>query len=194
MLGTEAIRYKHMNTDKRNILVVEDESDIRNLISTQLQRAGYNVEAVADGETALSKLGENNYEVLVLDWMLPSVSGVEISQKVRSGFLKISKTVPILMVTAKTEVNDIVHGLEMGADDYITKPFESAVLLARVSSLLRRSGFKQDSEKTKEELAICNISIRTEFHEVLCEGEKLSLTLSEYKLLVALVSHRGRVL
>ena len=122
---------------KKRILIVEDETDIRDLMVLHLGRDGYQVDAVADGEAGMKKIAEP-YDLLVLDWMLPGVSGIDLAKAVRK-----SSNVPILMVTARVEPADVVLGLEAGADDYVTKPFEIPVFLARVRALLRRAGLAQ---------------------------------------------------
>src|SRR5262245_16528992 len=120
------------------VLIVEDERDISELMSLHLKREGHEVTVVDNGEEALRNLDGNSYGLLVLDWMLPGVSGLELCKKIR-GRAQTAASVPILMVTARAHASDIVLGLEMGADDYLTKPFEIPIFLARVRALLRRA-------------------------------------------------------
>ncbi|HEX4922886.1 MAG TPA: response regulator transcription factor [Bdellovibrionales bacterium] len=166
------------------VLVVEDESEIRELIVSQLAREGYEIDEASSGEAALSKLKNNSYDLLVLDWMLPGVSGLEIARKSRGQYRG------ILMVTARSEPADIVAGLESGADDYVTKPFDLNVLKARVRALLRRPRPSQSAEP----ITIGELRIDPASYEVRCQGQAVSLTVSEFKLLLALARSRGSVL
>jgi DNA-binding response OmpR family regulator len=185
-----------MSAQNLSVLVVEDEGEIRELICLHLQREGFAVDEAVSGEQALARIFEKSYDLLVLDWMLPSHSGLDITRMVRSK--DEFRTVPILMVTARAENEDIVLGLEAGADDYLTKPFDPAVLMARVNALLRRRAFLQGQASAKGAIPavyqIENLTINTETYEVRCHSEKISLTPSEFKLLVALVQSRGKVL
>ncbi len=183
---------------KDRILVVEDEIEIRDLIVLHLEREGLAVDAVGSAEEAQALLSQAPYSVLALDWMLPGTSGVQLAKALRK-----SKEYPelaILMVTAKADSNDIVEGLEAGADDYLTKPFEPNVLIARTRALLRRHQ-RARSEASGEvgtfdaaEIRMGGLSMNHETYEVKCEGEPISLTPSEFKLLLALAQNRGRVL
>ena len=179
-----------------SILLVEDESDIRDLIFLHLVREGYKVTAVANGEEGLSEIAKKGYDLLVLDWMLPGVSGLEITKMVRQGAgeSEVNSDVPILMVTAKAESRDIIDGLESGADDYLTKPFEIPVLVARVKALIRRSQVDSKPETEIEEIKFANFTIYPSMHEVYCDGEKMKLTRSEFRLIEALAKNQGRVL
>jgi two-component system phosphate regulon response regulator PhoB len=181
---------------KKRILVVEDEMDIRDLMVLHLNREAYQVEAVADGEAGMKKIHEA-FDLLVLDWMLPGVSGIELTKTARG-----NSTVPILMVTARVEPADVVLGLEAGADDYITKPFEIPVFLARVRALLRRASLKSPAgslEGGKNALPshiheMGGIRLDENSYDVQCDGAPIQLTHSEFKLLVALIKNQGRVL
>lgn len=173
------------------ILVVEDEADIRELISLHLRRAGYVVDEAADGLSALQKVSHTEYALLLLDWMLPEVNGLDILKKVRSD--RIKEKTPVLMLTAKATASDIVMGLETGADDYLTKPFEPAVLSARVKALLRRATTPVGTQ-TNQKIVLGDLVIDSELHQVTLQGKELVLTPSEFKLLHALASNRGRVL
>lgn len=180
---------------KKRVLIVEDEADILDLVTLHLCRAGYETESTTDGEKAIEALKLSGFDILILDWMLPGMSGLEIALRVRSGQggLKIAKDTPILMLTAKAESDDIVAGLEAGADDYLTKPFETGVMIARVKALLRRAERKGQLQ-IQAEVRVGSVTLKPELHEAYCSGEKLALTLSEYKLLKALVDQEGRVL
>ena len=177
-----------MTQAKKKILIVEDETDIRELMSLHLGREGYQVDAVADGEAGMKKITET-FDLLVLDWMLPGVSGIDLAKAVRK-----SSNVPILMVTARVEPADVVLGLEAGADDYVTKPFEIPVLLARVRALLRRAGLSQAAPANPNTYELAGLRLDENSYEARCDGQPLQLTHSEFKLLLALIKNQGRVL
>ena len=178
---------------KARILVVEDEQDIRDLMALHLLREGFEVEEASDGEGALRKLNTSRFDLFAFDWMLPGMSGLELTRALR----KKGDDSPILMVTAKVEPADIVLGLESGADDYITKPFEVPVFLARVRALLRRANdasVEPPSAQSARELRLGDLKIDLDAHDVHCAGENVSLTPSEFKLLTALIQNQGKVL
>ncbi|MBY0472415.1 response regulator transcription factor [bacterium] len=179
-------------TQAQSILVVEDEGDIRDLIILHLKRDGYAVDSAADGEEGMKKLSSMKYDLIVLDWMLPGMSGLEIVKTLRATGMNLPT--PVLMVTARVEATDIVRGLEAGADDYVTKPFELPVLLARVRALLRRISKPAAPEGDSGLIQCGNLVVNPESYDVRCNGESIQLTLSEYKLLLTLVQNRGRVL
>ncbi|HEY8278325.1 MAG TPA: response regulator transcription factor [Bdellovibrionota bacterium] len=168
------------------VLVVEDESDIRELIVMHLTREGHKVEACGDGKEAMDYVERGAYDLLVLDWMLPEKSGLEILREVRK------KTgheqVAVLMVTARGANSDLVLGLESGADDYLVKPFELSVLMARARALLRRLDRKEAA------LSLGALQIDEAAHEARLDGKAISLTPYEFKLLVTLAQNQGRVL
>lgn len=176
---------------KANILVVEDEKDISELVALHLRREGHDVVIVENGEDALSRLNDENFDLVVLDWMLPGLSGLELCKKIRTQSL--TSGLPIVMLTARAHATDIVLGLEMGADDYVTKPFEIPVLLARVRALLRRSQPGAVSEGG-EKYEIGELKVDSASYQVGCGKKDIQLTPSEFRLLLALVKNRGRVL
>jgi two-component system phosphate regulon response regulator PhoB len=173
-------------TPRPQILVIEDEKDVRDLILLHLKRESYEASHVEDGEEALKHLQQRDYDMIILDWMLPGLSGLEICKRIKG-------KAPILMVTARADTSDIVLGLEMGADDYITKPFEISIFLARVRALLRR-GQTESQNSSSERIQVGNLHVDFEAHRVLCGSDEVQLTPSEFKLLAALVKNRGRVL
>ncbi len=175
----------------KKILVVDDEKDLIDLISYNLQRHGYDVIAARDGLEAIDRAAGEAPDLILLDLMLPGIDGTEVTRRLKAE----PKTagIPLIMLTAKGEETDIVVGLTLGADDYITKPFSMKVLLARVSSVLRRKE-PVAAAVPGEMLRAGPIAIDSSKHEVTVEGEPIKLTLTEFKLLSALVTARGRVL
>jgi two-component system phosphate regulon response regulator PhoB len=170
------------------ILVIEDEKDVKDLIFLHLKREGHDVVAVEHGEEGLALLqNSHSFDLVILDWMLPGLSGLEICKKLNG-------SIPILMVTARTDATDIVLGLEMGADDFVTKPFEIPVLLARVRAILRRARQTTRPQEETGRIAAGNLKIDLAAHRVFCGEEETHLTPSEFKLLTALMSNQGRVL
>lgn len=171
---------------RSKILVVEDEADIREFILLHLKREGHDAVGVDNGEEGFLKLETGGFDLAILDWMLPGVSGLELCRKIRG-------KLPILMLTARAEIPDIVMGLESGADDYVVKPFDIPVLLARVGALLRRSSLVKSNEAPKR-YQIGELALDLESHSAACEGQELDLTPSEFKVLSALMKNQGRVL
>ncbi len=178
--------------ERERVLVVEDEAEIRDLISLQLQREGYFVDAIGSGEEAMNQLTQQKYQLVLLDWMLPGVSGLEITRSIRTKSKQ--KNVPILMVTARVEPHDIVLGLHAGADDYVTKPFDTKVLVARARALLRRASVQEQTPSAPLKiLEVGGLTLNAENHEVFCNGEQTHLTPSEFKLLHILMLQSGKV-
>jgi two-component system phosphate regulon response regulator PhoB len=174
---------------KKKILVVDDEEDIIELVRYNLSREGYKVLCAASGEEGLKTARAENPDLIVLDLMLPGVDGLDVTRR-----LKVDDTtrkIPIVMLTAKGEESDIVTGLELGAEDYITKPFSPRVLVARVRAVLRR-GLKDKSEE-KEVLKIHEITIHPGRHEVLVNEKPVRLTFTEFGILNFLVRRPGWV-
>ena len=177
----------------QKVLVVDDEQSIVTLLKYNLETAGYIVEVAYDGEEALEKVNEIQPELVVLDVMLPKKDGIEVCKTIRSD----KNLVPILMLTAKDDEFDRVLGLELGADDYMTKPFSPREVVARVKAILRRSKFASEIEKADvddEDILIENIRIRPEFFEVYKDDELLELTPKEFELLLYLIERQGRVI
>jgi len=171
---------------KHKILIVEDEKDIRNLVIYALEAKGYETISTDDGEKALKMLKENKPDLVILDWMLPSVSGLEICRNIRRD--KIIKNIPIIMLTAKITENDKILGLDSGADDYITKPFSTAELGSRVKALLRRIE-KNNSKKLK----YADIEMDLDAHNIIRNGRKIKLGPKEFKLLKNFLEQPHRV-
>lgn len=194
MRETQAMRAIQSQTEIAKILVVEDEEEIRDLIALHLRRDGHDVDTASSAEAALPLIEKNKYGLLALDWMLPGLSGVDITRRLRRASDR--DELAILMVTARAEPLDIVEGLEAGADDYLSKPFDPQVLIARVRALLRRNRRSTSGEQSTEgqPIQIGELYLNPESFEVKVAGEALQLTPSEFKLLYALCSNRGRVL
>ncbi|MDR1611581.1 MAG: response regulator transcription factor [Planctomycetota bacterium] len=173
------------------VLVVEDESDIRTLILHHLRKDGYSAVGAADGEQALKIAGERNPHLIVLDLMLPGMDGMAVCRKIRQD--PELKTTPVLMLTARGGEEDMVSGLEAGADDYVIKPFSNRVLLARIRSLLRRGGVFADENEEGKTLTVGEIRLVPELREVTVNGRKVDLTAGEYKMLQILMRRPGVV-
>lgn len=188
---TEMVR-PNMVINRARVLVVEDEIEIRDLITLHLQREGYFVDALASGEEAVTQLSKQKYDLVLLDWMLPGVSGLEITRIIRTKSNQ--KNVPVLMVTARVEPGDIILGLEAGADDYVTKPFDTKVLIARARALIRRLKFQEQiKDESPNVLEVGGLKMNIDAHEVFCNGEQIHLTPSEFKLLHVLSLQSGKV-
>ncbi len=181
------------------ILVVEDEMDIGRLLQMQLTHMGYLVDHVLTGEEALSLLNKKQYHAVILDWMLPGLSGIEIAQLIRK--IDSMKNVGILMLTAKSEPQDVVEGLNAGADDFMTKPFSADILRARVASLIRRLSRNTPVAQSQNQVAtdtdevqIGPLRVSYKTYKAFLDGEAMNLTPSEFKLLTTMLEYRGRVL
>ena len=170
--------------DKKHILIVDDEQDIRNLLKFNLDNENYKTILVEDGETAISEARKSNPDLIIIDLMLPGIQGLDVCRILKNS--DDTSNIPILMLTAKGEEIDIVKGLELGADDYVVKPFSVKVLLARVNNILKRK-LKPEKDSILE---FDNLIIHQGKHEVNIEGgEKVDLTFSEFKILFVLASH-----
>ncbi|RME81508.1 MAG: DNA-binding response regulator [Planctomycetota bacterium] len=180
---------------KERVLVVEDEEDIQALLGYNLAKEGYQVEFVATGNECLEKIHEFLPEVVLLDLMLPDMNGLEVCKSIRRS--EGLDSVAVIMVTAKAEEMDMVLGLEVGADDYIPKPFSPRVLLARIRSVLRRrKGFQNNnntSSFSQDVLQVHQLSIHPGKYEVFVGQEKIQLTYSEFQILYLLAQKAGWV-
>lgn len=173
---------------KTRILVVDDEKDILELISYNLKKEGFEIYVSTDGEDALRRVKQEKYDMIILDLMLPGIQGMELCSILKSS--EDTSDVPIIMLTAKSEELDKVLGLEMGADDYITKPFSPRELIARVKAVLRRTREKPAKDKI---IQIGGLEINTDTYQVVKNGMQLKLSATEFKLLLYLVQRKGRV-
>ncbi len=176
--------------EKIKILVVEDEAPIQELLQFNLERNKYRVSVVDSGEEALSVACQFLPDLILLDIMLPGADGLEVCKRLKAD--PKTQAIPIIMLTALCEEADIVTGLELGADDYITKPFSPRVLLARVKAALRRITAAQPAI-SDERIVVHNISIDTARHKVEVDGEDVVLTFTEFKVLQLLAQQPGRV-
>lgn len=179
---------------KATILVVEDDTDIQQLVSYNLIKSGFNVTCADSGEEALQILDQEEIDLIILDLMLPGRDGMEVCTIIREKAE--TREPPIIMLTAKSEEDDIVSGLACGADDYVTKPFSPRVLIARVQALLRRK-YDQKPETQRpnlETIAIHSIVIHPGRHEVLVAGKQVHLTTTEFTILEQLAARPGWVL
>ena len=173
---------------KAKVLVVDDEEDIRELVGLNLTPEGFDVLACETGESALNMARQKQPDLIVLDLMLPGIDGLQVCKILKADDK--TRHIPVIMLTAKSEEADIVTGLELGADDYMTKPFSGKVLVARVRRLLRRVTERTDQ---KEPVKIHELVIDPVRHEVLAAGEPVELTATEFNILRTLAKRPGRV-
>jgi len=165
------------------ILIAEDEPALRNLVKTCLVKEGYSVIVAKDGQEALDLFYSENVSLVILDIMMPELDGFEVLKTIR-----IESTVPVLMLTARNTEYDELHGLKLGADDYITKPFSPAVLVSRVKAVLKRSGMFADND-----ISANDILLKVREHEVYVKDEKINLTPKEFDLLQYLIQNKNIV-
>lgn len=167
------------------VLLVEDDPAISDITARGLGQAGFRVTTELDGRQSLVRFRQDPFDLVILDLMLPSLSGLEVCREIRA-----DSPVPILVLTAKSDTTDVVLGLEAGADDYVTKPFEMPELLARVRALLRRVGTAPEPDG----ITVQDLEIDVPGHKVSRHGVPIELTATEFKLLVALARHAGQVM
>jgi len=177
-----------MANQGQSVLVVEDESSIASFVALYLKNAGYRIQAAGTGREALERVASEKPDLIVLDLMLPDIDGLEVCRRVRQ-----SSDVPILMLTARDEDVDKIIGLEVGADDYLTKPFNPRELVARVKSILRRSVPERREVQTKQ-IKHGDLEIDVGRREVLVAGKEVQLAPKEFDLLWELLDHKGLVL
>jgi two-component system, OmpR family, phosphate regulon response regulator PhoB len=169
------------------VLVVEDEAALVTMLRYNLEKQGFRVEEAGDGQEALTRIAEAQPDLVLLDWMLPVMSGIEVCRQIRRR--SATRDLPVIMVTARTEDQDAARGLDLGADDYITKPFSMEALLARMRALLRRS----NAVPAKGQLAFHDISMDLAAHRVQRNGRPIHLGPTEFRLLEFLMRHPRRV-
>ncbi len=172
---------------QQTILIVEDEPSIVMLLKYNIEKSGFLTDVADNGEEAVKKSREKKYDLIVLDLMLPKMDGMTVCKTIR----KDENKVPILMLTAKDEEYDKISGLEMGADDYLTKPFSPRELIARIHAILRRTGAKESSSDLIE---IGDVKINLEQYTVYLRDEEIELTRKEYELLVYLAKNQNKTL
>ena len=172
---------------KPTVLIVEDEAPLLTLLRYNLEKQGFRVDEAADGQEALLRVAEARPDIMLLDWMLPSLSGIEVCRQLRRRTE--TRDLPIIMVTARTEDQDAVRALDIGADDYIAKPFAMEHVIARIRALLRRSG----RVASKGTLAYADVAMDQDAHRVTRDGRPLHLGPTEYRLLEFFLQHPGRV-
>ncbi|MCG6551229.1 MAG: response regulator transcription factor [Candidatus Magnetominusculus sp. LBB02] len=177
---------------KKKIIVVDDEKDIVELISYNLIKEGFLVTSSFDGEDGLNKIKNQRFDLIILDLMLPGIQGIDLCKTLKSS--DDTADVPIIMVTSKSEEFDKVLGLEMGADDYITKPFSIRELIARIKAVLRRTHEKAAIEPPPKIIKIGDIEIDTDTYKVQKKGVPVKLSATEFKLLLYLIQRKGKVL
>lgn len=174
---------------RRHILVVDDEPDIVELLSYNLKQAGYEVSVALNGRQALERVAKELPDLVLLDVMLPGLSGTEVASRIRSN--PTTASLPIVMLTAKGDDVDQIVGLTVGADDYIAKPFSMKVVLARLEAVFRRSTRGAGDQR---QAVMGGVVMNLETHETLVDGHPAALTLTEFRLLSALIQANGRVL
>jgi two-component system, OmpR family, phosphate regulon response regulator PhoB len=171
----------------KRILIVEDESAIREMVGFAMRRAGYELYEAATGHEAQQRAGEQLPDVILMDWMLPDVSGVELIRRFKRD--ELTREIPIIMLTARSDEDDKVYGLDAGADDYMTKPFSPKELVARIRAVLRRG----EGEQTGEVLRIGELHLDSGSHRVVAGDLEISMGPTEFRLLQFFMSHQDRV-
>jgi len=174
---------------KEHILVVDDEEDILELVQYNLVREGYQVKGALSGEEALKKVAKESFDLIVLDLMLPGIDGLEVAKQLRND--KKNQHVPIVMLTAKGEEADVVSGLELGADDYVTKPFSPRILIARIRAVLRRKAKAPEDDSAV--ISIRGLEIHPGRRTVSTEDGPIDLTYTEFQVLTILARRPGWV-
>ena len=176
-----------MNTNKR-LLIADDDDQIRELLVFDIQSSGYIADSASDGEIALKKALENNYDLILLDVMMPKINGYDVCKNIRM----VKPKVPILMLTAKGSIQDKTEGFDCGADDYLVKPFEIQEVLIRIRALLRRNNEVQNETNEKEILRAGDIEILSDSLEAIVAQNKVKLTPTEFEILYCLMQHLNK--
>lgn len=167
-----------------NILIVEDDTKIANYAKEGFEEENFSVDLAKSGEDGLRLIEKKSYDIIILDWMLPGIDGIDVCKKIREFGL----TTPILMLTAKVYIEDKIFGLESGADDYVLKPFYFEEVLARVYALVRRASYKSNNI-----IKLDNLTLNTSSREVFRDKKKIDLTSKEYDILELLIRNRGQI-
>jgi len=175
---------------KSTVLIIDDEKDLIELVRYNLQKEGFLIKSASDGESGLAAALRDLPDMILVDLMLPGIDGFEVCRRLR--FEPKTARIPIIMLTAKSAEPDRIVGLELGADDYVTKPFSPRELAARIKAVLRRAS-QQPSPSSSDIICRGELTIDPERHEVDCEGKSVALTATEFRLLHYLASHPGRV-
>lgn len=178
-----------MEFDSKKILIVEDEWKIARFLQMELAHEGYNADIEADGRLALSKIVQESYDLVLLDLMLPGMDGMEVCRRVRE-----VSNIPIIMLTARDTVDDKVSGLDTGADDYLTKPFAVAELLARIRSVWRKQSAETAAAASAAELRVKNLALYPDRFQAMVDSTEIELTKREYELLEYLVINKNIVM
>ena len=173
----------------KKILIVDDEEDILELVSYNLIQNGFSVQTTTNGEQGLKLVRDTHPDLIVLDLMLPGIDGLDICRLLKSD--PQTKSIPIVMLTAKGEESDVVKGLELGADDYVTKPFSPKVLVARINNVLRR--FQKAEEQSADRISYKDVLVYPAKRQVSVAGKQVNLTYSEFEILQFLLRHPGWV-
>ncbi len=173
------------------VLVIDDQESVIDLIKLGLKYEGFEVEAASDGEKGIATAQRTNPVIIILDWILPDMDGLEVCRRLRTN--PTTRDIPILMLTAKGEVGSRVEGLNIGADDYLTKPFDFEELVARIRAILRRLDHSTTAEKSQI-LQVGDLQLNRATHEVTRAGRLIDLTVTEFNLLQLLMSHPGQAL
>jgi two-component system phosphate regulon response regulator PhoB len=176
-----------MDGMSKQILIVEDEAAIREMVGFAMRRAGYDLREAATGHEAQTQVTEQMPDIILMDWMLPDVSGVELIRRFKRD--EITKSIPIIMLTARASEDDKVYGLDSGADDYLTKPFSPKELVARIRAVLRRG----DGNQEEEVISIGNLQLNGGSHRVSAGGSEIHMGPTEYRLLKFFMTHQDRV-
>jgi len=176
---------------KEKILIVDDEEDILELVRFNLEKEGYRVESATNGESAIKKVKKDLYDLMILDLMMEGIDGFDVARELKSD--SELKKLPIIMLTAKNDETDVVTGLELGADDYISKPFSPKILIARVRAVLRRKILDEDADTVPANIMSHDIEVDPVRYRVSAGGKDVTLTHSEFMLLHFLIKRPGWV-
>jgi len=177
-------------SNRRTVVVVDDEADIREILQYNLEQEGFKVVLIDDGEKAIQYLKENPVDLILLDLMLPGIPGLELCKMLKKEAAL--ESIPIIMITAKTSETDVIVGLELGADDYITKPFSPKEVVARIKAIFRRLDEKKGMDEPKE-LRFEGLHMDLSRYEVRVENKETHLTTTEFRILQCLMSRLGHV-